>query len=64
MVTYDDKHIHDLITQSLHELSFTGIKGFTEFDENGDPSAKIILLQQQGKIRSSLPFIIWFMCGL
>ena len=48
MVDYSDDEIHDLIHESLHEIEFTGINGFTKFDEFGDPSAKIAIQQQRG----------------
>ena len=49
MVDYYDKEIHDLIYESLHEVEFTGINGYTNFDEFGDVPAKIAIQQQIGK---------------
>ena len=52
-MTYSDREIHDLITESLYETEFVGVKGYVKFDESGDSSGLISIRQQQGKVSST-----------
>lgn len=47
--TYADYEINQLIIESMHEIEFIGIRGYTRFDENGDPSGIVEILQQHGE---------------
>lgn len=46
--TYADYDINQLIISSMKEIEFVGIRGYTKFDANGDPSGIVEILQQQG----------------
>ena len=51
-MTYSDREIHDLITESLYETEFVGVKGYVKFYETGDSSGQTSITQQQGKVRA------------
>ena len=51
--TYRDRDITELIVESFHEIDFIGVRGYTKFDESGNPSGFILISQQQGKCRCS-----------
>ncbi|ELU13426.1 hypothetical protein CAPTEDRAFT_196516 [Capitella teleta] len=47
--TYIDKAINDLIIETLYELEFVGVRGYTRFDKTGNPQGLITISQQQGE---------------
>ena len=47
--TYKDSDINDLIMESLYEIEFVGVRGYTQFDRSGNPAGVVSISQQQGK---------------
>ncbi|ELT87738.1 hypothetical protein CAPTEDRAFT_22448, partial [Capitella teleta] len=48
--TYSDKDINDLIIESMYEVEFVGVRGYTRFDKTGNPQGLITIRQQQGAV--------------
>ena len=46
--TYADKAMYNMMMESIHEIEFIGLRGYTKFDMSGNPSGLLIISQQRG----------------
>ena len=46
--TYGDRAMYEVMMESMQEIEFIGLRGYTKFDTSGNPSGLLVISQQRG----------------